>query len=90
MMDDYLILIGDERFLEIWDLAERVCVKKLYLNTLAPVMSLAILMVDDLRCLAVSFGDLNPEIWVYRTDNWKVHGCTNSHTRGVTKIIQAK
>ena len=60
------------------------------MNVIAPVMTLATLLIDDLRCLAIGFGDINPQIWIYRTDNWKVYGCTNAHTRGVTKIIQAK
>jgi WD40 repeat protein len=90
MMDDCLVLIGDERFLEIWDLAERVCLKKLYMNVIAPIMSLSTVMVEDLRCLAIGLGDANPEIWVYRTDNWKIYACATAHTRGVTKLAQTK
>lgn len=89
-MEDYLILIGDERFIEIWDLSERICLKKLYMPVLAPITSLATIRIQDLNCLAVGFGDANPEIWIYRTDNWKIYGCSLNHTREITKIIQVK
>ena len=90
MMDDFLVLVGEERFIEIWDLPEMTCIKRLYMNVMAPIMSLSTLHIGDLRCLAVGFGDANPEIWVYRTDNWKVYGCTMSHMRGVTKLLQVR
>lgn len=70
MLDDYLILLGDERFIEIWALEERICLKKLYLSVIAPIMSVASISIEGLRCLAVGFGDASPEIWIYRTDTW--------------------
>jgi hypothetical protein len=56
---------------------------------MVPVSTIGTFIIDDLLYLAIGFDDLNPEIWVYRTDNWQIYGCTRSHTRSVTKIIQA-
>jgi hypothetical protein len=60
------------------------------MSVMAPITTLAIIYINDLQCLAVGFGEASPEIWVYRTDNWKVHGCNLTHTRSVTKLLQAK
>jgi hypothetical protein len=45
---------------------------------------------ENVLCLALGFGDQNPEIRIYRTDNWQLYACTRSHTRSVTKIITAR
>ena len=60
------------------------------MSVLAPITSMTTMKTQNLNLLAFGFGDANPEIWIYRTDNWKLHGCNLSHTRAVTKIIQAK
>lgn len=60
------------------------------MDVLAPISYLGVLQISDAKYLAIGFGDLNPSIWIYRTDNWQIHGCASSHTRAVTKIIQAK
>lgn len=60
------------------------------MDVVAPIQTIATLSINELRCLGFGFGDANPDIWIYRTDNWKVHGCNLTHTRGITKIIQVK
>lgn len=89
MMGDFLVLVGDEAFLEVWDLQYKTCIHKLYLDNLAPVSCLGVIRMQDLTCLAVGFGDHKPEVTLYRSDNWRKAGCNLSHTRTVTKIVQA-
>ncbi len=75
-------------YLEIWDLEYRFCMKKLYLDVIAPVTCLGIIRLGDLNCLAIGFGDQRPEIDIYRTDDWSKYGCNLAHTRRITKILQ--
>lgn len=59
------------------------------MEIVAPVNCLSVVHIGELQCLALGFGDGNPEIWIYRTDSWKGYGCSLSHTRSVTKLVQA-
>jgi hypothetical protein len=59
------------------------------MEIIAPISCLSVINIGDLQCLGVGFGEGNPEIWIYRSDNWRGYGSSLSHTRSVTKLVQA-
>lgn len=83
-----ILCIGDNNFIEIWDILDKFCVKKFHIDVPAKISTATVIKHSKNSKLFVGFSDDSPMIMSYRLDSWKNSVCNVTHTRQITKIIQ--
>ena len=85
--DSLAMMISDSRCIELWDLKNKLCIKRFYAEVMSTI-SCAIIFHSRTNYLTLGFGDEVPKIVSYRMDNWQRFASNISHTKEISKLIQ--
>ena len=80
--------IGDENIIEVWDILENYCSRKVCIDIPASISTAIVFHKDGYNYLVLGFGDNDPSIVSYRLDTWTALSMNVTNTKQITKLLQ--
>ena len=86
--NENLMCIGNENTVEIWDIMDNFCRKKIYIEIPSQISTAIVFKEGNFRYLVLGFTDSDPSIVSYRLDSFSPTSLNVTHTKQITKLLQ--